>query len=202
MRQFLTNWTGATTTGACRKPRDSIDPPMETNSVKHEKDPNWTAASVVSGEESYAQHDVIIVTSEPSKAIIMDGITTNISTSVQDEQVDQTLQALRAKRDLLRSKCEQLEELICDTRQENDLCQVQMTLTMGSLRSKLDCLHKDKKCLEEKCNHLGEQLYSLRLQQRATLDVTSNLETNLRRHDPSNSDEESLDIQDVIRKST
>lgn len=112
--------------------------------------------------------------------------------------VDDQIETLWEENNTLKAKCKDLEDLIFDSRQENDLYKVKMILAIGGLRSKLDSLNEDKECLEEKCGQLGRQLYSLRESYKLRLDQIASLERDLRDNHIEYDEDESLDIGDII----
>lgn len=79
---------------------------------------------------------------------------------------------LGQEKSILKTRCQELEELVSDTRRDNDLWKVKMTMAMGSLRSQIDSLQEDNMCLEEKCQRLSRQLMMLRKEHESKLTVS------------------------------
>lgn len=192
MLNFLSNWTAHTHTN------NGPDSPNGTIAIQSEHDPGTTSNSHFQGaftkknlndtmEEQnianmltrkYPSTDAGDVTLKPSNGDM--GSSCEEEEMEEEDEVDRKLEKLRTEREMLRTKCKELEDLIFDTRQENDLYKVRMTLTMGTLRSKLESLKEDKQCLEEKCSQLGHQLHSLRANHKSKLDLIASLERELR----------------------
>mmetsp|Transcript_10653 Transcript_10653/g.17008 ORF Transcript_10653/g.17008 Transcript_10653/m.17008 type:complete len:204 (-) Transcript_10653:247-858(-) len=106
----------------------------------------------------------------------------SISSAVDDNStaLQEMMESLRKERDSLKERCKELEDTVFNTRQENDLWKVKMTMAMGSLRSQIDSVLEDKNCLEEKCARLSNRLDSLRKDYTSKLDVISSLESELK----------------------
>jgi chromosome segregation ATPase len=110
----------------------------------------------------------------------MDDLTAESFSDDNSTELQELVDNLRKERDNLKKRCKELEDTIFDTRQENDLYKVKMTMAMGNLRSQMESLCEDKSCLEEKCSRLGQQLHSLRENYNTKLDAITSLENDLK----------------------
>jgi chromosome segregation ATPase len=110
----------------------------------------------------------------------MDDLTAESFSDDNSTELQELVDNLRKERDNLKDRCKELEDTIFDTRQENDLYKVKMTMAMGNLRSQVESLCEDKSCLEEKCSRLGQQLHSLRENFNTKLEVITSLENDLK----------------------
>ena len=110
----------------------------------------------------------------------MDDLTAESFSDDNSTELQEMIDNLRKERDNLKKRCKELEDTIFDTRQENDLYKVKMTMAMGNMRSQMESLYEDKSCLEEKCSRLGQQLHSLREDYNTRLDVITSLENDLK----------------------
>jgi hypothetical protein len=84
--------------------------------------------------------------------------------------------SLREEKEKLTQRCNELEYMVSDTRRQNDLLKVKMTISVGSLHSQIVSLLEDKTYLEEKCQRLSQQLIALRQEHEAKLRVFASLE--------------------------
>jgi FtsZ-binding cell division protein ZapB len=103
--------------------------------------------------------------------------------SLSDESVDglrEQLATLTKEKRRLGQQCQELENTTKETRRGSDLWKLRMTMAMGNMRSRVECLEEDKQCLLEKCAAFESKLLESRMENVSKQEEINALNENLR----------------------